>query len=148
MGATIHFARVNMKPGKPTTYATVSKDTRQVPVFALPGNPVSCMVTFLLFVCPALRKMSGKTPYFPLVKAATMEAIRLDPRPEYHRAVVKWSELHPLAAFSATSTGSQCSSRLLSMAGANALLIVPSSATPMVLPPGSILDAMICGSLC
>jgi gephyrin len=61
---TIHFGRVKMKPGKPTTFATIPKSGRQgvgesVPVFALPGNPASALVTFHLFVVPALRKLGG-----------------------------------------------------------------------------------------
>ncbi|CAO3683512.1 unnamed protein product [Umbelopsis vinacea] len=55
LGAIIHFGRVRMKPGKPTTFATVNSKL----VFALPGNPVSANVTFYLFVLPALRKMAG-----------------------------------------------------------------------------------------
>jgi gephyrin len=68
--ATIHFGRVNMKPGKPTTFATIPNtfnDPAAHPdngrnnklVFALPGNPVSATVTFYLFVLPAIRQMSA-----------------------------------------------------------------------------------------
>lgn len=65
---TIHFGRVAVKPGKPTTFATVPASTFgfksgsnsiRKPVFALPGNPASALVTFYLFVIPALRKMGG-----------------------------------------------------------------------------------------
>lgn len=61
MGGTIHFGRVSMKPGKPTTFATVpfknntGKDTSQM-IFSLPGNPASAVVTFHLFVLPALHR--------------------------------------------------------------------------------------------
>ena len=48
----VHFGRVNMKPGKPLTFATVGSK----PVFALPGFPVSSLVSFELFVRPALLK--------------------------------------------------------------------------------------------
>jgi gephyrin len=62
LDATIHFGRVAVKPGKPTTFATVpppqGKDA-QVPVFALPGNPASALVTFYIFVVPALRRLGG-----------------------------------------------------------------------------------------
>lgn len=60
--ATIHFGRVAVKPGKPTTFATVPPPAGKhfpVPVFALPGNPASALVTFYVFVVPALRKMGG-----------------------------------------------------------------------------------------
>jgi gephyrin len=54
-----------MKPGKPMTFATISKQVgptstdRQLLVFGLPGNPASCVVTFNLFVVPAIRALSG-----------------------------------------------------------------------------------------
>ncbi len=57
---TIHFGRVTIKPGKPTTFATIPWTGDIVkPVFALPGNPSSALVTFHIFVVPALRKLGG-----------------------------------------------------------------------------------------
>ena len=57
---TIHFGRVTVKPGKPTTFATIPfKGGIQKPVFALPGNPASALVTFNIFVVPALRMLGG-----------------------------------------------------------------------------------------
>lgn len=58
---TIHFGRVTVKPGKPTTFATVPFQNILKPVFALPGNPASALVTFYVFVVPALR-MLGTWP--------------------------------------------------------------------------------------
>ncbi len=55
LGGTIHFDKVAIKPGKPTVFSTVFGK----PVFGLPGNPVSALVTYLLFVRPALLKMLG-----------------------------------------------------------------------------------------
>ena len=60
----IHFGRVSMKPGKPTTFATVQiKDNKGDPttklIFSLPGNPVSAVVCTSLFVLPCLDKASG-----------------------------------------------------------------------------------------
>jgi gephyrin len=62
--ATIHFGRVAVKPGKPTTFATVpwdkpSNKDAEVPVFALPGNPASALVMFYVFVVPVLRRLGG-----------------------------------------------------------------------------------------
>ena len=51
----VYFGRLNMKPGKPTTFGKIN-DTL---VFSLPGNPVSCFVTFTLFVLPAIKLLSG-----------------------------------------------------------------------------------------
>jgi len=64
---TIHFGRVKMKPGKPTTFATIpnkkaARGRHSTPIFALPGNPASALVTFYLFVVPALRKLGGWKP--------------------------------------------------------------------------------------
>ena len=59
LGFTIHFARVFMKPGKPTTFATGSIDGRKKLIFGLPGNPVSAWVTAHLYVIPALKRISG-----------------------------------------------------------------------------------------
>ena len=61
LNGKIHFGRVSVKPGKPTTFATASVDrqNRVKPVFALPGNPASALVCFYVFVVPALRRMSG-----------------------------------------------------------------------------------------
>jgi molybdopterin molybdotransferase len=55
LGAELHLWRVSMRPGKPITFGTFQGR----PVFGLPGNPVSAMVTFELFVRPTLRKMMG-----------------------------------------------------------------------------------------
>ena len=59
---TIHFGRVNVKPGKPTTFAMIPTPggrNELTPIFALPGNPASALVTFHIFVVPALRKLGG-----------------------------------------------------------------------------------------
>lgn len=59
-GFKIHFGRVFMKPGLPSTFATgkFESDEKRY-VFALPGNPVSAWVAAQLFAVPALRKMGG-----------------------------------------------------------------------------------------
>ncbi|RGP78455.1 molybdopterin molybdotransferase [Fusarium longipes] len=129
LGGTIHFGRVAMKPGKPTTFATVPvKDNsgqRVIKtVFSLPGNPASALVTFHLFVLPSLHKLSGaSTAGLPRVPAVISHDFPLDPRPEYHRAVVTVSKDGLL---SATSTGGQRSSKVGSLRSANALVILPS----------------------
>ena len=71
LGAELHFGRVAMKPGKPTTFATVldSKGVKKL-VIGLPGNPVSAAVTAQLYVLPACRKLSGQSK----VLAATIRA--------------------------------------------------------------------------
>ena len=56
-----------MKPGKPTTFATVPRQGGEVMVLGLPGNPVSAAVTAGLYVLPACRKMAGRKRAFPAV---------------------------------------------------------------------------------
>ncbi|KAF9547900.1 hypothetical protein EC957_007627 [Mortierella hygrophila] len=126
LGATIHFGRIMMKPGKPTTFATVPNPNGGQPrlLFALPGNPVSAAVTFHLFVLPALRKLAGYEKYmWPSVQAAVAHDVRLDERPEYQRAVVS---VTPEGTIKVQSTDkNQMSSRMVSMLGANSLMVLP-----------------------
>lgn len=141
--ATIHFGRVLMKPGKPTAFASLKYGDKLKLVFGLPGNPVSAAVTCQLYVLPALRKMSGHATVHPTsIKAKLAEDIVLDPRPEYHRAVLSWSKDCPLPV--ARSTGNQISSRLLSFQGANALLVLPpATAEAKALPAGTAVTALV-----
>jgi len=117
---TIHFGRVNTKPGKPVTFATVDDK----PCFALPGFPVSAMVSFEIFTRPALRKMMGHTTlYRPRQQAElTHHFHHTANRTEFQRVVLT---RRPDGSLSATSTGFQGSGRLLSMRGANGLVILP-----------------------
>ena len=120
----VHFGRVNMKPGKPLTFATVADK----PVFALPGFPVSSLVAFEVFVRPALRQMAGHRhvlrPRVPVTLAAGLEGDAW--RPEFHRVQLTRTP----EGLTAQSTGMQSSARLLSMVGANGLLALPSRAEP------------------
>ena len=147
LGATIHFGRVFMKPGKPTTFATTTINGKRKLIFALPGNPVSAMVTFNLFVLPALRKLAGfQHPQLTKIKAKLLQPVDLDPRPEYYRVVLSWKPGEPVP--SAISTGSQCSSRLLSMRTANALLVLPPRSDNQTrIDTGEIVDALIIGEI-
>ncbi|EEY14667.1 gephyrin [Verticillium alfalfae VaMs.102] len=149
LGGTIHFGRVDMKPGKPTTFATVPVKTNageriSKPVFALPGNPASALVTFNLFVLPALHKLAGVEPRsLSKVPVVLAHDFALDKgRPEYHRAVVtigKDGILH------ANSTGGQRSSRVGSLRSANALLCLPKGNGP--LKKGAQVHALLMGGV-
>ncbi|KAG0367940.1 MoaB/Mog domain-containing protein [Gamsiella multidivaricata] len=126
IGATIHFGRIMMKPGKPTTFATVPNPNGGQPrlMFGLPGNPVSATVTFHLFVLPALRKLAGYEKYmWPSIQAEITHDVRLDERPEYQRAIVS---VTPEGHIQAQSTDkNQMSSRMVTMLGANSLMVLP-----------------------
>lgn len=132
----IHFGRLLMKPGKPTTFATIRNDCgkRSMLFFALPGNPVSCLVSKILLVDTALKKMQGFED--ERCRSQSMEAelygrshnlgIPMDPeRPEYHRGIVEWSFEGPKWIVRSTDEMNQRSSRLLSAQEANALLVIP-----------------------
>jgi gephyrin len=129
LGGTIHFGRVAMKPGKPTTFATVPFKTNggelsKRVIFSLPGNPAAAIVTLHIFVLAALQRMSGAhKPGLERVTATLEHDLNLDAqRPEFHRAVVR-AGLDGLLY--AASTGSQRSSRVGSLRSANALLNLP-----------------------
>ncbi|KAF2458855.1 gephyrin [Lineolata rhizophorae] len=149
LGGTIHFGRVNMKPGKPTTFATVPFKTNAglraaKVVFSLPGNPASAVVTYHLFVLPSLHRAAGIRPAgLPKVMATLAQDVRMDAqRPEYHRALViakKDGLLH------ASSTGGQRSSRIGSFKGANALLHLP--AGKGTIQKGQQIEALMMGKL-
>ncbi|XP_031177151.1 gephyrin a isoform X2 [Sander lucioperca] len=145
--AQIHFGRVFMKPGLPTTFATVDIDGIRKLIFALPGNPVSAVVTCNLFVIPALRKMQGiLDPRPTIIKARLSCDVKLDPRPEYHRCILTWHHQEPLPW--AQSTGNQVSSRLMSMRSANGLLMLPPKTEQYVeLHKGEVVDVMVIGRL-
>jgi molybdopterin molybdotransferase len=136
---TVHFGRIAFKPGKPTTFATV----RGRLVFGLPGYPVSSLVSFEVFVRPALRRLAGDArPERPRARVTLLEPITAPPdRPEYQRAVVSWQN----GRLSARSTGAQGSSRLLSLRDANALLLVPGDGRTY--PAGAELEALLTGPL-
>lgn len=133
--AEVHFQRVFMKPGKPLNFATAG----DVALFGLPGNPVSCLVGFQLFVRPALQRMQGAAaetlPRLPVLLA---QDVTPSDRIEYQRATVTAG---PDGTLTATVTGSQQSARLMSFVGSNAFLIVPSGEA--TLPAGSRLDALL-----
>jgi molybdenum cofactor synthesis domain-containing protein len=122
---TVHFGQVKQKPGRPTVFATVDRHEfvgRRL-IFGLPGFPVASLVSFENLARPALRKMAGYTRLFrPTVEARLTHAIRRKGnRVEFQRARVEWHS----GEWHATVTGLQTSGRLLSLAGANALLRLP-----------------------
>ncbi|MGH7764532.1 MAG: molybdopterin molybdotransferase MoeA [Candidatus Dormibacteraceae bacterium] len=136
---TVHVGRVKLKPGKPFTFATLPGVERERIAFGLPGFPVSSLVTFEVFVRPALRKMQGfarlQRPFLP-VRLAYVAKPTAD-RTEYQRVTLRRDG----AELIASSTGSQSSSRLLSLAGAHALVRVPPG--DQTINAGSVVEAMI-----
>src|SRR5206468_2987457 len=120
LGATLDAWRVNMKPGKPVALARLGA----TPYFGLPGNPVSAMVSFLLFVRPALRAAMGCARPFdlPTVTARLTAPLRSrGERRNYLRARLRADDTGALTVDVAPRQGSHV---LSSMVGANALVVL------------------------
>lgn len=130
-GGELKLWRIAMRPGAPVGFGLMNG----IPWIGLPGNPVSTMVTFELFVRPAIRRLQGHAlPFRRTVPVIVREPITLGPNlRHYLRVIVEKGE--------ARLTGPQGSGILTSMARANALLIVPAE-MPTV-PAGTELQALI-----
>jgi molybdopterin molybdotransferase len=113
------FWRVNMQPGKPLAFGMVGR----TPVIGLPGNPVSSLVAFELFVRPAIRRLAGHTQLLrPRVLARLAQSLeKRGDRRQFHRA---WVHVEA-GSYIATSTGPQGSHVLTSVARGNALMDLP-----------------------
>ena len=121
---TVHIERLFMKPGKPFHFVTAGSTL----LFGLPGNPVSALVGFEIFVATALRAMTGQQPVEVEPVTVVLEHdVESGDRIEYQRAIV-WCDSD--GTLRARNTGPQSSARLLSAVGANAYLVVPPRATP------------------
>lgn len=120
LGGVIAFWKVRMRPGAPLAFGTLDG----VPWIGLSGNPVSAMVTFEIFVRPAIRKMLGFKALFRETIPVRLKAPLAIAAPLMHflRVVVYLAEN---GEYMAEPAGSQSSSVLTSMARANALLILP-----------------------
>lgn len=123
LGATLHLWRVSMRPGKPITFGSLGGR----PIFGLPGNPVSAMVTFELFVRPALRKLAGHARLArPTVRARALAPI---PNPGSRRGYLRVAVTPDDGGYGVRLTGDQGSSILKSMVLADGLAIVPPDTT-------------------
>ena len=123
-GAELHLWKVSMRPGKPITFGSLEGR----PVFGLPGNPVSAMVTFELFVRPALFKMAGRTRLTrPRLRARALAPI---PNPGSRRGYLRVHlETTRDGTLGARLTGEQGSAILRSMVAADGLAVVPGQTT-------------------
>src|SRR5437762_9618362 len=121
LGCDMKLWRIRMRPGAPLGFGLLHR----TPWIGLPGNPVSTMVTFELFVRPAIRRLLGhRLPFRRTVPVCMGERVTLGPRLRHFlRAVVRPEGAG--GALVARLTGPQGSGILTSMARANALLIVP-----------------------
>ena len=132
---TVDFWRVAIRPGKPLAFGQWDRTL----FFGLPGNPVSSMVTFELFVRPTLRKLAGHSALTrPEVRVHLAEEVSHTPgRRSYQRAIVTRKS----NGDSARTTGAQGSGMLRSLVLANALLILPSDTA--LFPAGTEVSALL-----
>jgi molybdopterin molybdotransferase len=123
IGNAMHFWQVAMRPGKPLAFGSI----KGVPLFGLPGNPVSAMVSFEQFVRPSLLKMQGhKNIFRQTLKAVCTEEIqKKEGFKHFIRAVVRKEKNNYIA----TTTGAQGSGILKSMVMANALIVMGENET-------------------
>ncbi len=114
----ILFWKVRIQPGGPLLFATWNG----LPLMGLPGNPVSAMVTFLLFGRPFIFKLLGRNdPPYHRLQALAESAFEANPtRQAYRRAILRWEG----GGFRVVSTGNQSSAVLRSMAVGNALVVL------------------------
>jgi molybdopterin molybdotransferase len=135
----VDFWQVALRPGKPLLFGSV----HGVPLIGLPGNPVSSLVGFELFVKPAIRKMQGRVDVEPqLIPAVTVDRLTSIPHLEQYLRGVARREAGRLLVH---LTGNQGSHVLRSMADANCLVRVP--AADGDLGPGAAVEILPLGSL-
>jgi len=121
LGMRVKFWKVAMKPGKPLIFGTMGSK----PVFGLPGNPTSAMISFEQFVRPAILKMMGHTSLFrPLTEATLAEDVDIVSN-RLHLVRCKLFERD--GQMMAVTTGTQSSGALRSMVLADGLMILPPS---------------------
>lgn len=129
----IDFWRINMRPGKPLAYGAM----QGIPFFGLPGNPVSAMVTFEIFVRPALAKLAGRSYQPPIIKAKIAADMLSDGRRSYNRVILSRRDGQVIAR----STGIQSSGALMSMALADGLAVIPEGRR--LVPAGAELSVLL-----
>jgi molybdopterin molybdotransferase len=142
---TVTFSKVAMQPGMPQGFGVIGPGgaggvggvgaKRSVPIFTLPGNPVSAYVSFQLFVRPALAALQGADDLSLTAVRATLTGPARSPagRRSYLRAVLDGSQVTPLSG--------QQSHQVASLGRANALIIVPERETE--LPAGVAVDVLV-----
>jgi molybdopterin molybdotransferase len=125
---TVDFTRVAMQPGKPQGFGHLGN---RVPIFCLPGNPVSALVSFEVFVRPAIRKLLGKRNlHRATVQAAALERIvSPDGVRQYRRGVL---HREATGGYSVSLVGGPGSHLIASMASSNCLVVIDEEVTEVV----------------
>ena len=130
---TVQFDKVSMQPGMPQGFGVLGEE--EIPVFTLPGNPVSAMVSFEVFVAPALRAMAGRPEHETSLVPAVVEGGWSAPpgKTQFARAVLRRSRATGRNGqdcdFTVSLVGAQGSHVLGGLAAANCLAVIPASVT-------------------
>lgn len=121
----VWFGPVAMQPGKPQGYGRVGDD--RVPIFTLPGNPVSAYISFQVFVLPALRKLMGKEPHvLPTLPARLTKSLSSPAgREQYRRGEVGTDDRGTYVDL----VGGAGSHLVGDLASANCLVVIPADVT-------------------
>ncbi|HET6741589.1 MAG TPA: gephyrin-like molybdotransferase Glp [Kribbella sp.] len=138
---TVDFPQVSMQPGKPQGFGVIGED--EVPIFTLPGNPVSAYISFEVFVRPALRKMMGQMPYRrSLVPGVTLDGFS---SPAGRRQFVRAAATSGDQGWMASTVGGHGSHLLGGLSRANALIVVPEDVTSV--RAGDQIELMLLGDV-
>lgn len=133
---TVWFGPIAMQPGKPQGFGVVGED--QVPIFTLPGNPVSSYISFEMFVLPALRKLMGKAPYSrPTTRARLTHGVA---SPDGRRQFLRGSFERGRGGPTVSPVGGPGSHLVGGLADSNALIVVPEDVTG--LPAGEMVQVL------
>jgi molybdopterin molybdotransferase len=130
---TVTFRKVAMQPGMPQGFGTIGE--KRVPIFTLPGNPVSAYVSFQLFVRPAIAALQGAGDLaLPATRATLTSGVRSPQgRRSYLRGVLDGDQVTPLSG--------QGSHQIAALGRANALIVVPEAETR--LPEGNSVEVLV-----
>lgn len=124
---TVWFGDVAMQPGKPQGFGVVGEE--EVPIFALPGNPVSAYVSFQTFVVPAIRRMMGREPYYrPTRRAMLTHGLSSIPG---KRQFVRGRYAVDRGGAHVTPVGGHGSHLIGDLADSNALIVVDDETTSL-----------------
>jgi molybdopterin molybdotransferase len=125
---TVDFVRVAIQPGRPQGFGYLGDN---IPIFCLPGNPVSALVSFEVFVRPAIRKMLGKRQLQrSTVQAVAIERVESSAGIRQYRCGVLHREAN--GTYSVSFVGGHGSHLIASMAAANCLVVIDEDVTEVV----------------
>jgi molybdopterin molybdotransferase len=130
---TVAFTKVAIQPGMPQGFGTIGE--KRVPIFTLPGNPVSAYVSFQLFVRPAIAALQGASDLALRSERVTLTDPVRSPsgRRSFLRGVLSGDRVAPLSG--------QGSHQIAALGRANALIVVPEQETR--LPAGETVDVLV-----